>query len=59
MEKAAQDEVCDFCSIEKAGYGFDWDWDAFLCWICHLWQNTQMFMIRYRVSSQLPKEFQL
>lgn len=45
-------EMCDFCDINIADYGFDWEWDAQLCWLCHLYQNYLMFMAKYSVRKE-------
>ena len=44
---------CDFCESKDANYGFDPDWDAMLCWPCHLMQNTMMLLVKYRVNKSL------
>lgn len=38
--------LCDFCQ-EEADYGFDYEWDALLCWLCHLSQNFAMWFTKY------------
>ena len=40
--------MCDFCR-DYADYGFDDEWDALLCWTCHLMQRYLMFMQKYCV----------
>lgn len=45
--------ICDFCNTDKADYGFDWEWDANLCWTCHLMQNFGLWFIRYRARKEI------
>lgn len=41
-------ENCDFCEVNKADFGFDMEWDASLCWLCHLRENFSLWFLRNR-----------
>ena len=40
-------EPCDFCE-QSGDYGFDTEWDAVLCWECHLTQQWMLWFAKYR-----------